>query len=36
MKWGVPSWRGGRYSIVALKDQVNIGFSMQGLTKDDE
>jgi len=36
MKWGVPSYRGGRYYIVALKDQVNIGFSMQGLTKDDE
>ena len=26
MKGGVPSWRGGRYDIVALKDQVNIGF----------
>jgi hypothetical protein len=36
MKWGVPAFGGGKYYIVALKDHVNIGFSLKGLTKDDE
>jgi hypothetical protein len=36
MKWGVPAYGNGRYYIVALKDHVNIGFSLKGLTKDDE
>ncbi len=35
MKWGVPAYGNGRYYIVALKDHVNLGFSLQGLTKED-
>lgn len=35
MKWGVPTYGGGKYYIVALKDHVNLGFSLQGLTKDE-
>ncbi len=34
MKWGVPAYDDGKYYIVALKDHVNIGFSIQGLTKE--
>jgi len=32
LKMGVP-WYECRYYIVALKDHVNLGFSVQGLTK---
>ena len=32
MKLGVP-WYEGKYYIVALKDHVNLGFSIQGLAK---
>lgn len=32
MKMGVP-WYEGRYYIVALKDHVNLGVSVKGLTK---
>lgn len=35
MKWGVPAYGGGKYYIVALKDHVNLGFSLKGLTKED-
>lgn len=35
MKWGVPAYGGGKYYIVALKDHVNLGFSLKGLTKAD-
>lgn len=35
MKWGVPAYGNGRYYIVALKDHVNLGFSLKGLTKKD-
>lgn len=35
MKWGVPAYGGGKYYIVALKDHVNLGFSLKGLTKND-
>lgn len=35
MKWGVPTYGGGQYYIVALKDHVNLGFSLNGLTKDE-
>lgn len=34
MKWGVPAYGDGRYYIVALKDHVNLGFSLKGLTKE--
>jgi hypothetical protein len=30
IKWGVPSYNGGLYYIVALKDHVNLGFSIEG------
>jgi hypothetical protein len=36
MKWGVPAFADGNYYIVALKDHVNLGFSLKGLTKEDE
>lgn len=35
MKWGVPTYGSGKYYIVALKDHVNLGFSLKGLTKSD-
>jgi hypothetical protein len=36
MKWGVPSFADGNYYIVALKGHVNLGFTLKGLTKEDE
>jgi hypothetical protein len=35
MKWGVPSYGNGKYYFVALKDHVNIGFSIKGLSKEE-
>jgi len=35
MKWGVPGYD-GRYYIVALKDHVNLGFSLKGLSPEEE
>jgi uncharacterized protein YdhG (YjbR/CyaY superfamily) len=35
MKWGVPSYGKGRYYFVALKKHVNLGFSLQGLSKEE-
>ena len=35
MKWGVPAFAGGKFYIVALKDHVNLGFSIKGLSKDE-
>jgi hypothetical protein len=35
MKWGVPAFAGGKFYIVALKDHVNLGFSTEGLTRED-
>ena len=32
MKWGVPVFAGGKFYLVALKDKVNFGFSIKGLT----
>jgi hypothetical protein len=32
MKWGVPAFADGKFYIVALKDHVNLGFSIRGLT----
>jgi hypothetical protein len=32
MKWGVPTYDGGAFYIVALKDHVNLGFTTVGLT----
>ncbi len=35
MKWGVPAFARGLFYIVALKDHVNLGFSTEGLSKDE-
>ncbi len=35
MQWGVPTFAGGLYYIVALKDHVNLGFSSKNLSKED-
>ena len=32
LKWGVPVYGGGKYYIGSLKDHVNLGFAIQGLT----
>ena len=34
MKLGVP-WYEGKYYLVALKDHVNLGFSLKGLSKEE-
>jgi len=34
-KWGVPVYGEGKYYIGALKDHVNLGFSINGLSKKD-
>jgi hypothetical protein len=36
MKWGVPAFGDGKFYIVALKDHVNLGFTLKGLAKEDE
>ena len=35
MKWGVPNYE-GRYYLVALKDHVNLGFFLKGLSEEEE
>lgn len=35
MKWGVPTYGEGNFSFVALKDHVNLGFSMTNLSKEE-
>mgnify|MGYP006269885697 CR=1 FL=1 len=35
MKWGVPAFADGKFYIVALKDHVNLGFSIEGLSEDE-
>ena len=35
LKWGVPVYGRGRYYIGALKEHVNLGFSINGLPKKD-
>lgn len=35
MKMGVP-WYEGKFYIVALKDHVNLGFSLKGLSKKEQ
>jgi len=36
MKWGVPTYAKGKFYLVALKDHVNLGFSMRGLSEDEQ
>ena len=33
MKWGVPTFYNSTFYIVALKDHVNLGFSIKGLSE---
>ena len=33
MAWGVPVFNGRKFYIAALKDKVNIGFSVKGLNQ---
>ena len=35
MMWGVPVFAGGKFYIGSLKDKVNLGFSVKGLTKEE-
>jgi hypothetical protein len=36
MKWGVPVFADGKYYITALKNDVNLGFKLEGLAKEEE
>ena len=36
MKWGVPTYANGKYYIVALKDHVNLGFSLKRVSKEEQ
>ena len=35
MRWGVPVFADGKFYIGALKDKVNLGFAIKGLTKEE-
>ena len=35
MRWGVPTFSGGKFYIVALKNHVNVGFAITGLNKNE-
>lgn len=35
MKWGVPSYADGKYYLVVLKTHVNLGFSIEDLSKEE-
>ena len=35
MKWGAPVFGGGKFYIGALRDHVNLGFSIVGLDKEE-
>lgn len=35
MKWGVPTYGEGNFYIVALKTHVNLGFSIEKLSKEE-
>jgi len=35
MRWGAPVFAGGKFYIGALRDHVNLGFAIKGLTKKD-
>jgi hypothetical protein len=36
MKWGVPTFGSGKFYIVALKDHVNLGFSLESLSEEEK
>ena len=35
MRWGVASYKQGKFYIAPLKDSVNMGFSIKGLSKEE-
>jgi uncharacterized protein YdhG (YjbR/CyaY superfamily) len=35
MQWGVPTYGKGKFYFVALKKQVNLGFSLKGLSSEE-
>jgi hypothetical protein len=35
MRWGVPTFGRGKFYIVALKNDVNVGFAISRLSKDE-
>jgi uncharacterized protein YdhG (YjbR/CyaY superfamily) len=35
MRWGAPTFAGGKFYIIGLKNHVNVGFSIKGLSKDE-
>ena len=35
MRWGVPTFAGGKFYVVALKNHVNVGFAITGLNKNE-
>ncbi len=34
-KWGVIAYDGGRYYLAALRDKVNVGFAILGLSEEE-
>ena len=36
MKWGVPVYGEGKYYLASLRDSVNIGFSIKGMSEDEK
>ena len=36
LRWGVPTYAQGKYYFVVLKDHVNFGFSLKGLSKEEQ
>lgn len=36
MKWGVPVYDGGKFYLAGLRDKVNMGFAINGLTKQEQ
>lgn len=35
MRWGVPVYAGGKFYTAAMKKQVNMGFAVNGLSKEE-
>ena len=35
MRWGVPTFAGGKFYIAAMKNRVHVGFAISGLNKDE-
>jgi hypothetical protein len=35
MRWGAPTYAGGKFYIVVLKNHVNVGFAITGLDEEE-